>query len=227
MQKPTALTLVELLLVVLLLLPACLSSAPAAELATVFTIEPSDEHPRNSEGDLIELHGGRWCLVYTQFYGGTSDHAGANLVRRISADRGKTWSADRIVVPNEGGKNVMSVSLLRLQSGAIGLFYLRKTSLTDCRPIMRVSLDETDSWSDPVECITDEVGYYVLNNDRAVQLASGRLVLPVALHATAEEPQWDHAGKVMCYLSDDEGKTWRRSQHVLTGKSPTGRRRAV
>ena len=32
--------------------------------------------------------------------------------------------------------NVMSVSLLRLKSGAIAMFYLVKDSLTDCRPMM-------------------------------------------------------------------------------------------
>ncbi|MDC0935362.1 sialidase family protein [Pirellulales bacterium] len=214
--------------VILLFLTACPRLTHAAELRTMLTIEPTKENPRNSEGDLIELKDGRLCLVYTQFYGGTSDHAAANLVRRISDDQGRTWSDDNIIVFKEKqGHNVMSVSLLRLHSGAIGLFYLRKTSLQDCRPIMRVSVDEADSWSDPVECITDEVGYYVLNNDRAVQLASGRLVLPVALHATAQAPQWDHAGRVTCYLSDDEGKTWRRSRHVLKGKSPAGKRETV
>ena len=91
------------------------------------------------------------------------------------------------MVANEGGQNVMSVSLLRLQDGRIALFYLRKNSPADCRPYLRISADETQTWSEPQRCIEDEVGYYVLNNDRAVQLARGRIVLPVALHNT---PQW-------------------------------------
>jgi hypothetical protein len=203
-------------------LTGCLGLPRAAAIETTLIIEPTKAHPRNSEGDIIELQDGRLCLIYTQFDGGTSDHAAANLVMRISDDRGKSWSDDKSVVFNEGGKNVMSVSLLRLQTGELALFYLRKYSLQDCRPFMRISDDEAVSWSDPVGCITDEIGYYVLNNDRAVQLTNGRIVLPVAMHATVEQPQWNAAGKIMCYLSDDQGKTWWRSRKVEIGKNPKG-----
>ena len=75
-----------------------------------------------------------------------------------------------VVVENEGGMNVMSVSLLRLQNGEIALFYLRKNSTEDCIPMMRISKDEARTWSDPIPCITDRKGYFVLNNDRVVQL---------------------------------------------------------
>ena len=52
-----------------------------------------------------------------------------------------------MVVPNEGKMNTMSVSLLRLESGRIALFYLRKNSLSDCRLYMRTSSDEAKTWS--------------------------------------------------------------------------------
>ena len=112
------------------------------------------------------------CLIYTHFTGGGGDDAAADLAMRISQDRGQTWSDDRIVVRHAGGLNVMSVSLLRLANGDIALFYLHKTSKEDCRPLMCVSTDEAETWSEPTVCITDEVGYYVLNNDRAVQSTS-------------------------------------------------------
>jgi hypothetical protein len=119
--------------------------------------------------------------------------------------------------------NVMSVSLLRLASGEIALFYLRKTSEEDCRPMMCLATDEAKTWSEPKCCITDEVGYYVLNNDRAVQLQSGRLILPVAWHQGPGQPR-DSTGVIMCYLSDDNGKTWRRSKDTFKGFSPDGKR---
>ena len=194
---------------------------------TLLTIEPTAEQPRNSEGDIIELKDGRLCLIYTRFSGGTSDHAAADLAMRTSADGGRTWNADKIIVSGDGGGNVMSVSLLRLADGRIALFYLHKRSLEDCRPVMRLSHDECATFSEPTRCINDEVGYYVLNNDRAVQLAGGRLVLPVALHNKPgqEEPDW--AGRLMCYLSDDLGKNWRRSQSTLIGPSRDGKRAIV
>lgn len=213
------------LLSVLLLVAGALRADEGIE--TLLTIEPTEQQPRNSEGDVIELQDGRLCLIYTRFTGGTSDHASADLARRISGDGGRTWSDDQIVVQHEGGNNVMSVSLLRLSDGRIALFYLNKQSLEDCRPEMRISTDECASFGPATVCISDEVGYYVLNNDRAVQLSSGRLVLPVALHNRPGQEQPDWAGRVMCYLSDDLGKTWRRSQTAQIGRSPEGQRVVV
>lgn len=197
--------------------------AARASAEPLLTIEPGPGNPRNSEGDLIELKDGRLCLIYTRFTGGGDDDAAADLAMRTSPDRGKTWSEDTIIVRRTGGMNVMSVSLLRLASGEIALFYLLKTSDEDCRPLMCVSTDEARTWSPPKHCITDEVGYYVLNNDRAVQLRSGRLVLPVAWHQGPGKPR-DWAAIDMCYLSDDNGKTWRRSKDTFKGFAPGGKR---
>ena len=117
-----------------------------------------------------------------------------------------------MIVPNEGGMNIMSVSLLRLQNGSIALFYLRKNSLTDCRPMMRISTDEAKMWSEPKVCV-NEVGYYVLNNDRAVQLKNGRIILPLALHPATETTQSDVA-HILCYFSDDNGLTWKKGREA-------------
>jgi predicted neuraminidase len=184
-------------------------------------LPPGPGNPRNSEGDFIQLKDGRLLLVYTHFTGGGSDHAAAHLAGRFSEDGGETWSGEDVtIVPNEGGFNVMSVSLLRLDSGEIALFYLRKNSLTDCRPLLRISRDEGQTWSEPTVCI-EPVGYYVLNNDRAVQLSSGRIVLPVARHNTPKQNKFDGRGVISCYLSDDRGKTWRESKTVQQGANLT------
>jgi len=197
-----------------------------AAMESLLVIEPGKDNPRNSEGDIIELKDGRLCLIYTRFTGGSGDHAAANLVMRTSKDNGLSWSGDKVVVRRTGGLNVMSVSLLRLKSGEIALFFLRKTSKEDCRPLMCISRDEAKTWSRPTVCITDKVGYYVLNNDRAVQLRSGRLVLPVAWHQGPGQAR-DTAGVIMCYLSDDNGKTWRRSKDSFKGYAPGGQRITV
>lgn len=194
------------------------ASAPAPHprlaMERHLTLAPGPGNRRNSEGDLVALKDGRWLLVYTHFTGGADDHSSAFLAARESSDGGRTWGEkDTVVVPNEGGCNVMSVSLLRLCSGDLALFYLRKNSLQDCRPLMRRSRDEGKTWSAATECITDQVGYYVLNNSRVIQLAGGRLVLPTARHdfvAGRLQP-----GKIVVYVSDDLGATWRRSRSVL------------
>lgn len=190
----------------------------------VLRLEPSSGNPRNSEGDFIRLADGRILFIYTRFTGGSGDHAAADLAGRFSSDDGKTWTTnDVVIVRNEGGLNVMSVSLLRLRDGRIALFYLCKRSLTDCRPLMRVSTDEAKTWSAATTCIDDVVGYYVMNNDRAVQLKSGRLVLPVALHQTPAQEKFDPRALIMCYFSDDKGKSWRRSKTAQKAKSSEGK----
>ncbi|SHF41145.1 BNR repeat-like domain-containing protein [Arenibacter palladensis] len=182
---------------------------------TVLSLRPSADNPRNSEGDFIRLKNGNLLFVYTHYTQGSgSDHDPAHLASRYSEDNGNTWSAQyEVVLPNEGGMNVMSVSLLRLQNGAIALFYLRKNSTVDCIPMMRISTDEAKSWSSPIPCITDKEGYFVLNNDRVIQLEDGRLMFAVAEHPTTEKG-FSARGNLFSYYSDDNGETWTSSEMV-------------
>ncbi len=188
-------------------------------------LPPGPGNARNSEGDFIELKDGRVLFVYTHFTGGGSDHAAGHLAGRYSSDGGKTWTKEDVaVVPQSGGFNDMSVSLLRLLDGRIALFYLRKNSMIDCRPVMRISSDEAKTWSDPIECITDEIAYYVLNNDRVIQLVDGRLIFAVSLHNKESYEKADGKGQVMCYYSDDSGESWKRNTTILIPKKPDGSR---
>lgn len=195
------------------LLTAVIVSVKAASpsLHVALDLPPGPGNPRNSEGDFLQLANGRLLFVYTRFTAGSEDHSGADLAARESSDGGRSWTTtDRIVVTNDAGQNVMSVSLVRLPSNRIGLFYLRKNSDADCRPVVRWSDDEAISWSPPADCVADEPGYYVLNNDRVVQLRGGRLLLPLAQHAGADG-KWQ-AGTILCYYSDDQGATWHRGR---------------
>lgn len=204
----------------ILLLAACCFGfsgdlyAQIRENLLVHKIDPTDEYPRNSEGAFITLNDGTILFAYSQFYGGSSDHSKARIVSIISKDDGLTWSEkSEILVENVGDFNVMSVSFLRLQSGKIALFYLIKNSLHDLKPVVTLSSDEGKTWTEPVLMI-DAVGYFVMNNDRVIQLKNGRLIAPVAFHRPIYrngEMSADWRGITMWYLSDDEGKTWYES----------------
>lgn len=191
-------------------------AADAGAVHRVMLLPPGPNNPRNSEGDLVVLADGRLMLIYSHFYGdGGGDHGPARLCARYSSDGGLTWTADdEVVVENEGDYNVMSVSLLRLSDGRIALFYLRKNSLADCRPVVRFSSDEARTWTEPRECITDRIAYHVMNNDRAVQLSTGRVVLPVALHQ-GPDGSFHSRARALCYYSDDGCKTFQPSATVL------------
>lgn len=187
--------------------------------ATILRAGP--DNPRNSEGSFIQLNDGKLLFAYSRFYGEKgSDFARAAIVYRSSLDAGRTWSASDIpLVATDGFLNVMSVSFLRLQDGRIALFYVGKKSVSDAKVYVRYSSDEAHTWSKPTPCMQGP-GYYVLNNDRVIQTRTGRILVPVAMQS--KRRRFTEHGVVMVYLSDDDGKTWRRSKETLS--NPTTNR---
>lgn len=194
----------------------------------VLDLGPSKGNPRNSEGAFIELKDGRLMLVYSRFIGESNNDDGlACIAARYSADGGNTWSEeDHIIARTEEYQalNLMSVSLLRMDNGDIGLFYLIRYGFHDTRLHLRRSPDEGKTWTNP-QCCVPGPGYYVTNNDRVVKLSSGRLIIPMALHKLRGEnvidfKSWDSRGLVYFMLSDDGGMTWREARNGCTLSSP-------
>ena len=187
----------------------------------VLQLDPTDANPRNSEGSFVTLVDGRILLAYTRFTGGRGDNEAADIAVTCSPDAGRTWSDPEVLVANRGDHNTMSVSLLRLHDGRIALFYLVKNDIgdvrcADCRPWMSTSDDEGGSWTEPRLTIPTP-GYFVVNNDRIIQLASGRLVIPAGFHMmfrkdSGAELAHDSRSIAKYFLSDDAGETWRESR---------------
>lgn len=200
----------------------------------VLSLKHGENNPRNSEGAFIALNDGRILFAYSRYYGKSwADYASAEIAARYSADGGRTWTdKDRLLVKKEGGLNVMSVSLLRLQDGRIALFYLKKTSPADCRLYRQASQDEGKTWG-TARCCLPAAGYFVVNNDRVIQLKTGRLIAPAAFHRCrlddlhAGNPSYedfDHRGIAVFFLSDDSGRTWRESKdwRAIPARSSSG-----
>ncbi len=202
---------------VLLLTPRCKNRSDINNGKEVaIRLEPGPDNPRNSEGDFITLENGRILFIYTHYTGKSGgDNDSAYLAAIYSDDKGKTWTRQQgKIVEQEGKLNVMSVSLLRLQNGEIALFYLRINSETDCIPMIRISDDEANTWSEARPCITDRQGYFVLNNSRVIQLQNGRILFAVAMHQSPEQPKFSSVGRLWSYYSDDNGLTWRSGREV-------------
>ena len=147
----------------------------------VCMIKSGEHNPRNGEGSFIRLRDGGVMLAFTEYYGESgSDDAIARLSAIVSYDEGETWS-DRFLLleKDEGARNIMSASLLRMGNGDLGVCYLRKAEVSEeaiiCMPVFRRSSDEGKTWSDFVPC-TDEEGYYCPFNGTAVTLKSGRKI---------------------------------------------------
>lgn len=199
--------------------------------AVVLELPPGAGNPRNSEGAFIRLKDGRLAFVYSRFVGeSASDTAPSCIAARFSADGGRTWSAtDEVLFTHAqlGARNVMSVSLLRMADGELGLFFLVRRGWHDCRLHLFRSADEGRSWSAPVLCVPAP-GYYVTNNDRVVRLGSGRIVTPSAYHrmrgpSTEDWASFDGRGTAMFFLSDDDGRSWREARQCCTMPHPRSR----
>ncbi|MBN2562107.1 MAG: exo-alpha-sialidase [Phycisphaerae bacterium] len=166
------------------------------------------KNPRNSEAAIIPLKDGSLLLGWTEFYAGSgADHGPARISGKISKDGGKSWGEKTTLIENDGGCNVMEVNFLRLKSGEIALFYCQKnTESTDCRVMMRASGDEGKTFVNPKQ-LSPAGKYTGLTNGRSIRLKTGRILLEA----------WE-GGDSYCYLSDDEGKTWRDGQRVKPAK---------
>lgn len=178
-------------------------------------VKATEEDPRSGEGDMVVLRDGRIMFAYTSFRQGRDD-ARADIVARVSSDRGRTWTEPELLVSgDEALENVMSVSFLRPRSGGVLLFYLRKDSRSRCRALVRRSDDEAATWSEPVGCTPGE-RYHVIVNNCAVQLSAGRLVLPYEVCAEV----WTANERILAAaaVSDDEGQTWGRSNEIYAPK---------
>jgi sialidase-1 len=176
----------------------------------VLELPPNEGNPRNSEGAFIQLNNDKILFVYSKYIGDSyADYATAAIASYYSKDNGNTWSESKTIAkPDEyKAKNLMSVSLMRMQNGDIGLFYLIRYGWHDMRLHLRRSSDEGDNWGEPIPCISTPVpGYYVTNNDRVIRTSYGRLIVATSHHNMIN-------GRVVHYfLSDDDGKTWRVSR---------------
>lgn len=196
-------------------------------------LSPGSGNARNSEGSFVTLDDGRILFAYTRYISDDNDDAApSEIVTRISSDGGCTWSRDdRLLIPRGDAENIMSVSLLRLGLGQglgqasrrIALLVSQKRHLgagMSCTPLLHFSEDEMETLSPPSEVIPRQE-YHVVNNDRMIQLASGRLVIPVSQHRVGIQ-RFSNPGLIFFLLSDDEGQTWQESRSSFYRCFPDG-----
>jgi Neuraminidase (sialidase) len=181
-----------------------LSGAKAADPFRLTVAPVGPNNPRNSEAAIVVLKSGALLLGWTEFYAGSgADHGPARISGMVSSDGGRTWGKKYTLVENDGGMNVMEVNFLRLKNADIALFYCQKnTESTDCRVMMRTSTDEGQTFG-PAKQLSPAGKYTGLTNGRSIRLRTGRILLEA----------WE-GGDSYCYVSDDDGESWRESQRV-------------
>jgi sialidase-1 len=178
-----------------------------------FIVAPySPEHPRNGEGDIIQLKDGSLLLAYGRWNSGGGDFDSAEVWSKTSDDGGKTWGNDRLIVPNEGKVTTFSTGLLRLANGEILMSSLSKDTPKDCSIFLRKSSDECRTWTPRIKFQTPEgfSNYTGMNNGRLIQLSSGRIL-------GAGFDGWVNGLPLISFslISDDNGDSWRASRNYV------------
>ena len=192
-------------------------------------LKPHENNPRSSEGDFLRLRDGRILFAYSAYHGASwGDDEYSDIRALYSSDNGETFSPctedgePRILISAAayGEKNVMSVSLLRMENGDLGLFYiLKKQEDHTDEYLLSRSRDEGETFYETVSVLPgDWKGYYVINNARVERMSDGRLVVPAAHHDVSQRADgygYDGRSNVVFYCSDDDGHTWFRLRSRL------------
>ena len=194
----------------------------------VLMVEPKGNVSRVGEACLFRLKNGTIMMVYNEFCtADAEDNGEARLIALYSHDEGETWGEKRILMERpEDALNLMNASLIYMNNGDIGLFYLCKyqeDGLVYDDLVLRRSTDEGLTWSESTVCNTRK-GYFVKNPGRVIRLSGGRIVIPVADHSPDKAQGKSTPGVVFALYSDDDGVTWQESQKLYQpfGNSPAG-----
>ncbi len=206
-----------------------------------FIAKATEENPRNDHSLIFPLADDRLVAAWSEYYARNpssvttwrqeecqvnkvSDQFPCRITARISADRGRSWSARFTLQENTNERNVKQPNLVRLETGEILFFFTAWESNTRRNIFMRRSNDEIESWSTPVQ--VSEPGFYCNIADHILKLSNGRIILPA--HGWAGEHDYRHSGPSafsngkgrpihsFVYYSDDGFKTWRRSRDTMT-----------
>ena len=183
----------------------------------VLQLTADKTYTRHSEGAFLRMNDGSILYAYSRFTGSDDDGAPSDIVGLWSKDEGETWSEPVTLLraADFNTHNIMSVSLMRMQNGDVGLFFGARHKPSEGLRYLARSNDECKSFYKTTLCsLSDRPGYYVLNNDRVIRLKSGRLVMPTAFHRGGYD--WEYKKRlyfdscgVLCFvLSDDDGETW-------------------
>ncbi len=190
----------------------------------VCVMPTSPENTRNSEGCFFRLNDGSIVYMWSYYYNHGSDFGEdldvADFAWVRSFDEGKTWSDIKIVY-GDGKENLMDPTLMRMQNGDLGLFYVlhykcgaseeRRNSNIYHKGMVYLSRskDEGTTWSEPL-LITPEDEGFCFTNQHGIRLKSGRILLPMAYHRFDPECYYGLSlyGVIAFFISDDDGYTW-------------------
>lgn len=150
----------------------------------VLEILPAKDNGRNTEGAFIRARNGDILFAYSRYNtGGGFDDSPCDIAMIRTSDEGETWSDPVLIAEASfyGVKNIMSVSGMILRDGSVCWFFLIKENDGSSTIGKSVSSDGVNFVPSRCDCKFLR-NYYVINNDRFIRLADGRIAAPAAKH---------------------------------------------
>lgn len=193
------------------------------DLSVSFLVKADEAYPRHSEASMVACKDGSLKIAWQRFENsefGPNDNAPATIVM-MDCPTGKPqdgWTNLRTVaecIP--GCVNVYSPNLIYLKDGSLMLLYMRYThevpgdpELTSC--YAKISYDDGASFGEEKIIWNDQS--YSIANSSIRRLKSGRLIVPLNISVGELWTPTEHRSATTMY-SDDDGKTWTFSSHVI------------
>ena len=183
--------------------------------------------PREGEGTAIKMNNGNYQLYFDSFTG-VGDRSISRVARKVSADKGKTWSEKEILFQEEG-ISLLHPSVIRFSEEKIGLAYSKMIKGRAWK-VFRYSMDEGETWSEEIN-VSDGIYKYMTGaHDRFVALSNGLVVNLVHSKIPAKDVKGKDdkpKGKLLgtdLYATRDQGQTWFRlnNETVVNYENPYG-----
>jgi predicted neuraminidase len=141
--------------------------------------------------------------ILSAWFGGTKE--GADDVAIWGAVReNNSWSEPFKIADEEGLTHWNPVLLTR--DGKVLLFYKVGSKISDWYTRFKISEDSGKTWSDPVELVEGDRGGRGPVRNKVIILSNGTWLAP----ASTERGIW----KAFADISNDEGRTWEKSNEI-------------
>lgn len=177
--------------------------------------------PRQGEATALKMMNGDYHLYFGSFTG-TGDKSISQIARKVSTDKGMTWSKMEVLFQEEG-TSLLHPSVIRYSDGKIGLVYSKMVGGSwQAWKVSRYSTDEGTTWSEEIK-VTDGIYDYMTGaHDRFVTLSNGIVVN--ILHGVVKIHQ-DYKSKSLgtdLYATKDHGLTWFRlnEETIMSYENP-------
>jgi sialidase-1 len=154
----------------------------------------------------------------------SADDGTHHIVMRRSTDKGKSFSASKILVESRNGESWANPTAVQDQkTKQIFLFYALNERNINSRLFYICSKDDGLNWSQPTELThlfeknNNDWTFHLPGPGHGIQLKNKRLLVPVWHRRAVSFPANERRYGVNCLYSDDHGKTWKTG-----GDTPVG-----